>query len=195
MRRSTRSRGPLRRFTDIVLTVAILGMLIVVAARLGGVDQQTLEGVARVADGDSITLDNQRIRLRGIDAPELGQICTRRGTDYPCGRMARDALVGLIAGRRLKCESRERDRYGRVLAICSAGGDEINRQLVVSGWAVAYGDFDAEEKAARRAGAGLWAGTFDRPQDWRAQHGGMVESEHATLRGIVNWLRHLLRFG
>ena len=71
---------------------------------------------------------------------------------------------------------------------------DINRQLVRSGWAVAYGDFGDEERAAREAGAGLWAGTFDRPKDWRARHGGMAEGEHALLATIVNWLRQVLRF-
>lgn len=188
-----RSRGVLRRILDIVLTVAILGALIVVAARLGRFDQLRLEGQARVTDGDSIVLDNERIRLRGIDAPELNQICGKDGAYYPCGRMAHDELVGLIDGKPVNCQGNERDRYGRLLAVCLAGVVEINRQLVRSGWAVAYGDFEGEEDAARQAGLGLWGASFDRPQDWRSKHGDMTESEHGSLRGLFNWLRHLLR--
>jgi len=189
-----RSRGVLRRILDIVLTVAILGVLILVAARLGSSDHLRLEGQVRVTDGDSIVLDNERIRLRGIDAPELNQTCGKDGASYPCGRMARDELVGLTNGKPVTCQGSERDRYGRLLAVCLAGGVEINRRLVRSGWAVAYGDFEGEEDAARQAGLGLWASSFDRPHDWRSKHGGMAESEHASLRGLFNWLRHLLRF-
>ena len=183
----------MRRVMDVVLAVAILGALILVAARLGGVSQQSLEGQVRVADGDSIELGAERIRLRGIDAPEFGQICQAAGSDYPCGRKAREALVGLIGGAQVTCEGWERDRYGRLLAACSARGVDLNRQLVQTGWAVAYGDFEDEEAAARQAGVGLWAGSFDRPRDWRATHGGMAEMEHATLARLYNWLRQVLR--
>ena len=136
-----------------------------------------------------ITLGAERIRLRGIDAPEFTQICRKDGADYPCGRRARDALAGLIGGEPVACTGWERDRYGRLLAACTAGGKDLNRELVEAGWAVAYGDFEAEEAAARQDGAGLWAGSFDRPRDWRDQHGGMAESEHGATGRILNWLR------
>jgi endonuclease YncB( thermonuclease family) len=59
---------------------------------------------------------------------------------------------------------------------------------------VAYGDFEAEEGLARRNRAGLWAGKFDRPGDWRARHGGMAEAEHDSIGRILDWLRQILRF-
>ncbi len=190
---SVRRRGPFRRFLDVVLAIAILGMLVLVAARLDRVEQRSLQGQPHVADGDSLTLEAERVRLRGLDAPELTQICQRSGVDYACGRDSRDALLAIIAGRQVICRGWERDRYGRLLANCFAGQVEINRQLVRSGWAVAYGDFGDEERVAREAGAGLWAGTFDRPTNWRARHGGMAEGEHDLLATIVNWLRQVLR--
>ncbi len=190
----TQPRSRSRRLADLVLAAAILGVLIVVAARLDRVEKRDVEGITRVTDGDSIEMGSEIIRLRGIDAPEFSQICRMDGLDYACGRRARDALVAMIGKRPVTCSGWERDRYGRLLASCRAGEAELNRELVKAGWAVAYGGFEAEERAARTAGAGLWAGSFDRPRDWRAQHGGMAESEHAALARIYNWLRRILRF-
>jgi endonuclease YncB( thermonuclease family) len=66
---------------------------------------------------------------------------------------------------------------------------------VKAGWAVAYGDFEAEEQAARTEKAGIWAGTFERPQDWRRQHEQQSEPSHDDLLArIGDWLREALRF-
>ena len=188
------SRSRWRWFFDALLTFAILGLLILLSARLDRVEKRSLEGRAVVNDGDSITLGAERIRLRGIDAPEFTQVCNRQGADYPCGRQARDALTGLIGGRPVACAGWERDRYGRLLATCTAGGKNLNRALVEAGWAVAYGDFEAEERIARQNGAGLWAGSFDPSRAWRDQHGGMTETAHGATGRIMNWLREMLRF-
>lgn len=158
-----------RRLRDWLLGIAIISLL---AHLILGQDgfQPRLEGVPHVADGDSLSLDGERIRLKGIDAPELGQICIRDGKAYECGREAKRALVGLIGGRQVICKASERDRYGRLLAVCSAGEIELNKAIVESGWAIAYGDYETVELRARLASRGLWAGSFDRPQAWRADH-------------------------
>lgn len=179
---------------DWFLAVAILGLLAVLAARLDRVETKQISGLAVINDGDSITLGVDRIRLRGIDAPEYGQICQRDGADYACGRKSREALVSLVARQPVSCSGRERDRYGRLLGACKAGGVELNRALVEAGWAVAYGDFDAEERLARQQGRGLWAGKFDRPRTWRDSHGGLVERDHDYLGTALNWLREIFRF-
>jgi endonuclease YncB( thermonuclease family) len=187
-------RSPWRKVWDWLLTVAILGLLVLLAARLDRPQTRNLEGRVTVNDGDSLTLGTERIRLRGIDAPEFGQTCNKDGADYPCGRQARQSLVALIGGRPVSCSGWERDKYDRLLAICTAGGSDLNRSQVESGWAVAYGDYRSEENVARQKGAGLWAGSFERPRDWREVHGGMAESEHAVTGGILGWLRRMLRF-
>ncbi|MEQ1942608.1 thermonuclease family protein [Mesorhizobium sp. VNQ89] len=189
--RRRRGQSWSRRLWDAVLAIAILGLLLLLAARLDRSETHTLEGRVTVNDGDSLTLDGARIRLRGIDAPEFDQVCKRAGVDYPCGKLSRGALVTLIGGRAVSCEGGERDRYDRLLATCRVGDIELNRAQVEAGWAVAYGAYRSEEEAARRESAGLWSGSFDRPQDWRRTHGGMVETEH-VLPGILDWLRSRL---
>ncbi|TKT79161.1 thermonuclease family protein [Aquamicrobium sp. LC103] len=192
-RRSSRPRSRLRKVLDIALTVVLLGAVALVAARFQDDATQTLGGNAIVNDGDTITLGEQKIRLRGIDAPEFTQQCTRNGAAYDCGREARNALRRMVAGGRVSCEGWENDKYDRLLAVCHAGGVNLNKTMVERGWAVSYGDFYSEEDVARRAGEGMWAGSFDRPQYWRRVHGGLAETGHGGggLSGFFNWLLEL----
>ena len=188
-------RSPWRRLLDYGLTSIILGLLILLAARLDRVETRQTQGAAIINDGDSITLGTERIRMRGIDAPEYNQTCRRNGADYACGTLARQSLVRLIAGRLVTCRGWQRDRYRRLLGDCKAGETDLNRAQVEAGWAVAYGDFDSEEATARAAKVGIWAGTFDRPQDWRnSHHGEVVERKHGTLASIGDAVREIFRF-
>lgn len=189
-----RGRGWLGKALDYCLTIAILGFLALVGARMDRVETQQLGGIAKINDGDSITLGAERIRLLGIDAPEYGQECRRNGAAYACGRQAREALARLVAGHDISCSGWERDRYGRLLAVCKAGGVELNRNMVEQGWAVAYGDYEDAERAARQRLAGLWAGEFERPRIWRDNHDGTVERDHDYFGAMLNWLREILRF-
>ncbi len=190
-----RQRSLWRRLLDYGLTVVILGLLILLAARLDRVETRKTEGAAIVNDGDSITLGTERIRMRGIDAPEYSQTCRKNGADYPCGTLARQSLVRLIAGKPVSCSGWQRDRYGRLLGDCTAGGRDLNRAQVEAGWAVAYGDYESEEANARAGKAGIWAGTFDQPQDWRdSHHGQIVERKHGTLASIGDAVREIFRF-
>ncbi|MET3521448.1 MULTISPECIES: thermonuclease family protein [Mesorhizobium] len=184
-----------RRLFDYCLTIVLLGLLILLAARLDRFETREAAGAAIVNDGDSITLGATRIRMRGIDAPEYQQTCRRDGADYACGKLARQSLVQLIGGRPVSCSGWQQDRYGRLLGDCKAGGVNLNRAQVEAGWAVAYGDFEAEEAGARAGKAGIWAGTFDEPQDWRDTHGrGLVERKHGSLASIGDALREFFRF-
>ena len=193
-RRPRRPRSRWRRLLDYALTAAIFGLLAVVAARFDRLNTRSEQGVAIVNDGDSLTLGTVRVRLRGIDAPEYTQTCTRNGADYACGRMARQALAALIGKRPVSCDGWQKDRYGRLLGACKAGEVDLNRALVEAGWAVAYGGYEKEEAAARLGRRGIWAGDFVRPQDWRREHRTQPESAHDPLGGVVNGVRELFRF-
>lgn len=175
-----------RRLLDLALAAAILAVLALVVARGFSPPVATVQGAARIADGDSLTIADERIRLKGIDAPELAQTCMRGGEEWPCGRRARDRLAQLAAGRAVSCEADGRDRYGRLLARCAVDGLDLGRAMVEEGWALAYGDYEVAEVVARSAGVGLWSGAFERPQDWRHIHGGLAEDADG---GLADWLR------
>ncbi len=132
----------------------------------------------RVVDGDTIHANGHKIRLLGIDAPEMKQMCqTKDGASWPCGKMARDLVVGMLDTKgALWCRITGRDRYQRLLGQCFAGVDakgmDIQHMLVRSGFAVAeYArTYRAQEAAAKRGEQGFWRGEFLRPKDWRRQN-------------------------
>lgn len=131
-------------------------------------------GVASVVDGDTIEIHGQRIRLNGVDAPESRQLCLdAAGEKYRCGQAAAFALDEILkVARPTTCHEVDRDRYGRVVAHCTAGGHDVGDAIVRSGHALdwpryskgAYADAEAAASAARR---GIWAGSFARPWEWR----------------------------
>src|SRR5690606_37709166 len=92
-----------RRMRDWLVAI---GIIVLLARLVVGMDDLSpgLEGFAWVADGDSLTLNGERIRLHGIDAPELNQFCRRGEQSYDCGREAREPLRKLIGSGRVACK-------------------------------------------------------------------------------------------
>ncbi len=132
----------------------------------------SIVGQASVIDGDTIEIRGARIRLEGIDAPEAAQSClTAQGTSWPCGRRAAFALADRIAQTPVSCEQTGQDRYRRILARCSVGGEDLGAFMVGQGWALAYRRYSeryiAHEESAARAKRGKWVGSFEAPWDWR----------------------------
>ncbi|MFC3529497.1 thermonuclease family protein [Paracoccus mangrovi] len=157
---------------------ALAAITLVLAGALPACSGETvdpdLQGVASVIDGDTIEIHGTRIRLNGIDAPESGQRCQNaRGTAWRCGQQAALALSDRIGRRQVNCQQTDTDRYGRVVADCFAGGENLNRWMVREGWAVAYRQYStayiAAEDDARTGQRGIWQGRFDMPWDWRAE--------------------------
>lgn len=150
-----------------------------------------LRGAAVASDGDSLRLNGRRVRIEGIDAPEIGQTCRRGGAAWNCGAEAQQRLEGLIDGTTTRCRLHGHDRYGRELGLCEAGGRDVGREMVLSGHAVSYGLYREEEDLARDSRAGLWAGDFVRPQEWRRSQGRAEETPHRAgdwLEIILRWL-------
>ena len=138
----------------------------------------------RVLDGDTVTHpDHGRVRLAGIDAPELGQPARdAAGRHFDAGRTASEALAAHLRARqragwrlRLRIEPGSRDRHRRrigVLLLLRRGEcEDVCAWLVRQGWAAAEyppPDYRQEERLAQAAGAGLWAGEWQRPRRFRA---------------------------
>ncbi len=132
-------------------------------------------GPPRVIDGDTIEVAGRVIRLYGIDAPELGQVCRIGERAYDCGKIARTALLDLTAGITLRCKlaspNPEDGLNGRI-GHCRADGYDLSEGMAYTGWALALRPvsdrYVAFEEQARTAGRGLWKGPFIAPWDWRA---------------------------
>lgn len=77
-------------------------------------------------DGDTLRCDGARVRLWGIDAPEMAE---------PGGQESKSALVALIDGQAVTCEQIDTDRYRRIVARCYVDGRDVGGMLVTGGWA------------------------------------------------------------
>ena len=130
-----------------------------------------LTGIPRIIDGDTIEVAGQRVRLHGIDAPESRQTCPADGKPWQCGKDATAALKHMVGTNQVTCVERDRDRYGRVVAVCHAGDVNLNARMVRDGWALAdrrySADYVADESTAGDARTGLWRGQFVPPWKWR----------------------------
>jgi len=184
-RRSFRfSPRPFPRRRTLPLPVIVIGcviLLVTYGAQIFNPAPQSVPAPAplaavRAVDGDTLRAGDLRIRLIGIDAPEKAQTCRdAQSRAWACGIAAREQLEALVAHGAVRCAAQGHDRYGRTLAVCSAGDvADIGGALVRAGYAVSYMDRDeryvADETAARAQGLGLWVGAFERPSDYRRRH-------------------------
>jgi endonuclease YncB( thermonuclease family) len=130
---------------------------------------------AFVVDGDSLRVDGKAVRLWGIDAPELGQTCRdASGRSWACGEAAAASLRGMIErDPAVTCEPKDRDRYGRLVALCRNSLGDLGAMQVARGMAVAYTRYSTayadHEAAARAEKLGLWAGEFTMPEQHRKE--------------------------
>ena len=134
-----------------------------------------ISGRARVVDGNSLIIGAARVRLFGIDAPEGRQDCRdAQGRSYRCGKSARRALAELIDSREVTCTPVGAS-HDRSVALCTAQGRDLSEAMVRGGHALelrqhSHGRYAAAERDAREGKRGLWAGDFERPGQWRADH-------------------------
>lgn len=104
-----------------------------------------------ITDGDTIKQGGVTYRLWGIDAPETQQTCP---DGWPAGRLATTQLQTFIKGRPVVCEAKDTDRYGRTVAVCRAGGEDLGALMVRSGW------------RGRSSGTAATTSTRRREQSW-----------------------------
>lgn len=144
----------------------------------------TVAGAAQVIDGDTVEIGDQRIRLFGIDAPELSQTCERDGAKWECGKAASDHLRAMIGTAELACNGAEKDTFGRLVAVCRIGSVDLNREIVAQGWATAFRRYSeaylADETRARAGRLGLWSSSFISPEEYRTALSTSLEARTST---------------
>lgn len=131
-----------------------------------------IQGEPTVIDGNTLRVEDEEIRLYGIDAPEAGQTCRQYGQPYPCGEIAAATLRTLVGNSVVVCEVVDAQAAGLSRGLCrNAYGQDLGEAMVVMGWALAdpqqsdrYAEAEASAKASR---SGLWGGDFVPPWDWR----------------------------
>lgn len=102
--------------------------------------------VVKVSDGDSFIINsygkNIRVRMYGVDAPELKQ-------DY--GRESKKQLENLILNKKVKLKVLYEDKYKRKIAKVYCAGKEINLEMLKSGNVWFYEYHAKKEKNYRKA--------------------------------------------
>ena len=124
-----------------------------------------------VVDGDTIKLGDVKIRLSGIDAPEIDQTCVASEGKVACGKISRDILITKVTNNKISCTDEGKDFYGRVLGECFVNGESLSRYLVREGFAFAYrkysDKFILDEEYAKSNRLGMWSMKFQYPWDYR----------------------------
>jgi len=122
-------------------------------------ESDSTDFVSRVIDGDTIELlSGDRVRLLGINTPELGQ---------PYYEESKSRLKGLVEGRVVKLErdAKDRDQYNRLLRYVFLNNQNINLQLVEEGMGSAYvippnvkyeNQLREAQDVAKSRGIGIW---------------------------------------
>lgn len=129
-------------------------LTVVILLFVSSCDADTFEGtVERIIDGDTFIMSGARIRVWGINAPEIKE---------PYGPIAKAALARIVAqDAHFKCDIKDNDRYKRVVALCKNKYGDIGEALVRDGHAYDWprysgGHYYQAEHEARAVRAGLW---------------------------------------
>lgn len=140
-------RGRKRRISTKTASIAAAG-LILLAVGIGaywsvgtsrpdgsGPGDFTCSAVS-VTDGDTFRCDGRRVRMEGIDAPELPGHCSE-GRDCVAGDpfASTSNLRRLIGAAEVVCRTTDTDRYGRTVARCFAGEKDLSCEQVRGGFA------------------------------------------------------------
>ena len=123
--------------------------------------------VVSIVDGDSLEIyyenKKEKVRLFGIDAPELNQ-------EY--GKESKKYLQLLLLNKKVILLLKSKDKYDRMIAIVLFKNKDINSLLVKKGFAWAYLNYSdlyiKEEEYAKKHKLGLWSLKSPiNPQKWR----------------------------
>lgn len=142
----------------------------------------TIRGKCWVVDADDISVNGERIRLAGLDAPESDQIAVRwDGTEYPQGEVVKRMLCKKIGNKRVEVMVHGEDKFGRKIGTVFYEGKNINQFMVREGWAIsAFGEQYWEDEAfAYFNKKGMWRDkiAYD-PRAWK--HGKKKRIWHSV---------------
>ncbi len=161
----------------------ILVSIIFIIFFLTHTKSEIISGKPTIIDGDTIKINTKKIRLHGIDAPEIKQLCQRIflsisfisfKKNYKCGERSKENLESYIRNNIIKCKIEGLDRYKRFLGTCYKNTININSRMVRNGHAVAYKKYSKryipQQLEAKKNNLGVWQGEFQMPWDWRKRN-------------------------
>lgn len=167
---------------NLLKTLLILALAVIPSQIEAKSPIRTIEGtVIKVSDGDTINVKDDlgtkiKVRLYGIDAPETEKSNKKTGRiskpGQPYGEEAWKALDKKVFRKRVKLDVMDIDRYKRLVSLVWLNNRNINKEMVVEGWAWAYkqyldtpyaSEFIGLEAQARAMHLGLWQQSNPQP--------------------------------
>jgi len=150
----------------------IIFLLLICPTNISLSENIEIKGYADIVDGDTIKIEKTKIRLSGIDAPEIKQLCVDKNlNEWHCGKKSKIALINFINNKTIKCIGHKKDRYKRIIGECYLGKQDIQEWMVKNGWAIAYREYSKKyinaENFAKNNNLGIWEGKFLEPYKWR----------------------------
>ena len=157
-----------------VVKILIFNLFLILITLSTVLSSKTIFGNANVIDGDTIHINKNKIRLHAIDAPEINQTCNKNSRVWNCGVESTKFLKELIGNNKIECITQGKDRYNRFIGICYKDNLDLNSEMVLNGWAIAYRyyskDYIEEEEEAKRDKKGIWIGDFEEPYLFRKKN-------------------------
>ena len=138
-------------------------------------------GKPQVTDGDTIKINNKKIRFSGIDAPETyffgkKQLCILNNIEILCGKLSKEKLIEKIGNQIVNCKiEKNKDQYSRLIGECFIKNESLSVFMVKNGYAFDYpkysnGKFRQYEIYAKKLSLGLWQMKFEYPWIWRKKN-------------------------
>ena len=136
-----------------------------------------ISGKPKITDGDTIKINNKKIRFSGIDAPESfffgkKQSCFLNNVEILCGKLSKDKLIEKIGNQIVNCKiEKNKDQYSRLIGECFIKKESLSVFMVKNGYAFDYpkysnGKFRKYQIYAEKISLVLWQMQFEYPSRW-----------------------------
>ena len=140
-----------------------------------------ISGKAKIIDGDTLKINNKKIRFSGIDAPESyffgkKQLCILNNIEIQCGKLSKEKLIEKIGNQIVNCRiEKNKDQYSRLIGECFVKSKSLSVFMVKNGYAFDYpkysnGKFRKYQINAKNLSLGLWQMQFEYPWIWRKKN-------------------------
>ena len=141
-------------------------------------DYFLISGKAKIIDGDTLKINNKKIRFSGIDAPESyffgkKQLCVLNNINILCGKLSKEKLIEKIGNQVVDCKiEKNKDQYSRLIGECFIKNESLSVFMVKNGYAFDYpkyskGKFRKQQIYAKKFSLGLWQMQVEYPWIWR----------------------------
>ncbi len=140
-----------------------------------------ISGKPKIIDGDTVKINDKKIRFSGIDAPESfffgkTQICILNNINIFCGKLSKEKLIEKIGNSKIDCKiEKNKDQYNRLIGECFINNESLSVFMVKNGYAFDYtkyskGKFREYQEYAKNSSLGLWKMQFEYPWIWRKKN-------------------------